>query len=298
MAEPTKQAVAEETDKKSSAGVSDFLVAPKKKRKNYVILALGDNFDHELAKSIENHVRSQYPNLAVAAPRSPTDLNRLFGKLVSLLVVFDDFMGSMAETIKTVAAAKKKKGPGSVPTLFLTHHPESLVTEYHGSLLAFHEVDEFLPLRNLRAPVLQMRIRSALRDTKRRRSRRFDLNMPVTYFDLSTGQTLPGRLTDMSLHGALLKSLDGRVFKVGDQIRLSIDASKVVKPTDGEFLKISAKVRRVFISGDQAGISFEYINDRQTSIIIDLLSIMMNQQMAVKRAQIHIPKRLDDGNKK
>lgn len=294
MATETQTQKSEDVDGKSSGSVSDFLVAPKKKRKNYVILAFGDNFDSEIAKTVESHVRSQYPQLAVACPKNPAEMSRLMAKLISLLVIFDEFHGTADKTLDAVALIKKKKSADGVPTLFVTQNDEELVERYHKQLLPFHEVDEFVSLRNLQMPILFMRIRSALRGTTKRRSRRFEFNLPVTYFDLNTSKTLNGQLEDLSLHGALLRASDGNVFSVGDQIRINLNVSKVQKPAEGEYLRISARVRRLYISGDLVGVSFEFLNERQLLVLTKFLSFHMNRQMAVKRATIQIPKKTED----
>lgn len=294
MAAETPTQKSEEVDGKTSGSVTDFLVAPKKKRKNYVVLAFGDNFDSDLAKSVEAHIRSQHPQLAIAIPRNPTELGRLMSKLISLLIIFDEFYENMDKTLDAVAFMKRKKSSDGLPTLFVTHDEGSLIKKYHEQLLPFHETDELVSLRNLHVPVLFMRIRSALRGPSKRRSRRFDFQLPVTYFDLNSGKVLNGTLEEISLHGGLLKSLDGNIFAVGDQVRLNVNVAKVQRPNEGEFLRVSAKVRRLYISGSQAGVSFEFLNERQMLVLTQLLSLNMNRQMAIKRAMIQMPKKNDD----
>jgi hypothetical protein len=52
----------------------------------------------------------------------------------------------------------------------------------------------------------------------------------------------------------------------------------------GDFLKLSAKVRRVFIGGTQAGISFEHLSEQQILQLTQFLTDMVNDQMARKAA--------------
>lgn len=294
MATETQTQKSVDVDDKAPGSVSDFLVAPKKKRKNYVILALGEDFDPELAKSVESHIRNQYPQLAIASPRNSAELNRLMAKMISLLVIADEFHGSLEKTFSAVTQIKKKKAADGVPTLFLTYNEKELVKKYRQELMPFHEVDEFLSLANLQVPVFFMRIRSSLRGSAKRRSRRFTFDIPVTYYDLTTGKTLEGRLEDLSLHGAMLSASNGSVFSEGGQIRVNLNVANIQNASEGEFLRVRAKVRRLLISGNQAGISFESLNERQTLVLTKLISQLITKQMAAKRATIPMPKKEND----
>ncbi len=72
-------------------GISDFLQAPRRKRKNYVILALSEHVGFQMISGLEKYVRGKYKQLAVSKPKNPDELKRQFGRNINLLVIDDQF---------------------------------------------------------------------------------------------------------------------------------------------------------------------------------------------------------------
>lgn len=276
MSMPTAAEIEEE--KKQKQGVVEYLQAPKRKRKNYVLLAVGPSFDREVSAGIEVYIKKNFDQLAISIPKDEVDLKRLFSRQIVLLVIEDDFNG-LERTLEIVASLKEKKKDSVIPVLFLTDRPQQLIQAYHEKLLPYQEVDNYIFYRGIPLTQIYSRIQSALNLSESRRSKRFRVNIPVSYFRLSKNQSYSGTLIDISLHGAVLLGGEDVIFSTSDQFRIQIPSLGLLPPTQGEFFKLSAVVRRVFMGGNKVGISWEYMTENQHLTILRFVSEYINQDM-------------------
>jgi hypothetical protein len=270
---------ADDTKKQSGGGLDDYLNSPRKKRKNYVCMAYSRFFSQEMASSIQNFMKAKHPSFALAYPRSPEELVRNFGKQIKLLI-FDDEFCDINEGLDIVKLLKEKKKKNSVPILFVTARPKELIEKYNEILSAYHEGDEYIDYtRSSTAQVLN-KIQAGLINQNRRRTRRYVVDIPVTYYSLTHNKEMKGRLVDFSLHGALLKTTDGEhLFGDLEQLKINLPIGGLNRSEYGDYLKVSAKVRRVKIAGDLAGVSFEYVSDKQLMVLTYFLTNMVNSQV-------------------
>lgn len=288
MADLTETPTKRDEEQGSGSSISDFLQAPRKKRKNYVIFALGDDFDTDLGFAMEGFVKKAFTNLAVSTPSSPPDLLRQFGRNISLLVISDEF-SNHEEVMEIVLNLKTKRHSETIPVLFLTRNPERLVEEYHSKLLQYQESDEYVFYPNASMQQIFGRIKLGIETKNKRRSRRYKINQPVRFFHLQRNQNMEGRLLDLSAHGALLETTPECLFKIGDQLRINIPVGSANTGERGDFLKIGAKVRRVFISGCLAGISFEYMSESQIGCLTRFLTQRVTKEMERKSSSLRHP---------
>jgi hypothetical protein len=268
--------------KGKTTGIADYLSAPRKKRKSFVVLALGKGMKPDMAGGITAFVRTNFKTFAMAQAKTIEELRKHFTRQVVLLV-FDDEFTDLEQGLELVAELKQKKSNTVVPVLFLTRNPELLIDTYNKRLLAFHEADEYLNYPKVPMTHVLSKVRAGLANRNRRRSRRYKVDTPVAYLSLSDDAQLPGKLLDLSIHGALVKAEEGKIFRLGDQLKLHLPISGYLPPVEGEFLKISARVRRVFISGSLAGVSFEHVTEKQLLTLTRFLTEMVNAQ-TVRRA--------------
>ena len=271
----------DQDDKKQSQALVDYLQAPRKKRKNYVIVALGDMFDREIGSGIEVFVRKNFNQLAVVSPKNEKELRRLFSRQIVLLVIDDNFK-PLEETIDIVVSLKQKKMAVPAPVLFLTDNAEELIRVYHRDLLAFQEVDNYVNYRSMPLAQINARVQAALNIGDSRRSRRFDVKVPVSYLHLSRNELLKGEITDISLHGCVIVAGDDTVFKTSDQFKLHIPTFGLLPPTVGDFFRMSGKVRRVFMGGNKAGLSWEHASEEQSMLLMRFITELVNQDMFVR----------------
>lgn len=257
-------------DKASQNKLEAYLQGPRKKRKNYVILALGDNFDRSIASGLDSYVKRTYPALAISTAKNLDELTRQFGRNISLLIINDTF--AERETVmKTIRALKEKRRDETIPVLFLTKDAEALIESYHKDLLLYRESDEYLVYPSTSLPQILSRVKNGIDAKNRRKSRRYPVNIQTTYYHLTHDRLSEGRLIDLSLHGALFAADPTTIFRLGDQIKINIPSSEYMHLPTGDFIKISGRVRRVFISGNQVAVSFEHVSEKQSELIGQLL---------------------------
>ena len=280
---PVETPVADDKAKDGKGGrVADYLTSPRKKRRNYVVLALGDSVSAQLGSGVEYFVRSNFKNYAVAMPRTPEELLKNFGRQIVMLV-FDDEFTDLTAGLELVRELKRRKSQVAIPVLFLTRNPETLIENYNRVLGAYHETDDYLSLARAEPTHVYSKIRLGLTTQNRRRSRRYHVDLEIKFKLLADpdaqGQR-QGRLLDLSVHGAFVKAEDGLIFQPGMQMKLQIPVTGYLPPSAGDYLRIAARVRRVFIDGNQAGISFEHVNESQMLMVTQYLTEMVNDQNA------------------
>lgn len=259
------QKLEEETlqkEDKNAPNLSDYLQSPKKKRKQFAVMAFASTADPDLIGVIETFIRKQYPQLAVAYSRQAIDFQKQINKNIALILMDDEFVydeGGMT----LLHALKNKRHADTIPTLFLTKDPDNLISNYTKELKAYQETDEYLDIRTATRQRIFGRIKSAIETKNKRRSRRYSAHIPLQFFHLERGKQFSGELLDMSLHGCLIETKDDCTFRVGDQVKIMLPTMGILPITKGEFFKLSGKIRRVYISGDRAGVSFEYLSEQQ-----------------------------------
>ncbi len=258
--------------------VADFLAAPRKKRRSYIVTALTQNTASDYRNSIEHFVRVNFKNVALSHARNVEELKKSFGRQV-VLVIYDDEFTDLETGLEMISGLKRKKSAVSSSILFLTRQPAALIEEYNKILLPFHEADDYLVLERNETPVLFSKIKAGLAQQSRRRSRRYRVDLPVSYFALNDDKFYNGRLTDLSIHGAMLEAVDTRLFVNEEQIKISIPAGSFLNAAEGDYLKLSARVRRVHVGGNMAGISFEHVSEKQLLRLTAYLSSLVNEQV-------------------
>lgn len=262
------------------AHITDYLQAPRKKRKNFVILAIPKGFESELVTTIVGFIRQHFPQLAISHPESKKELTRQFGRNISLLIIDHEFATGEHAVLKLIRSLKVKRKEEVIPVLFLTKNPAKLIAGYHKILLPYQEADDYIVYKKDSKQKLLSRIRSGIDATDARKSRRFKIDHEIMFFHLDQTGSIRGKLVDISVHGAQIIANNSILFKEGDQIKISIPIGNKVHSEFGDFLKISARVRRVFIGGNHAGISFEYVSENQNIRLTKFVVACATSQMS------------------
>lgn len=270
--------------------VSEFLQAPRKKRKNFIVVALGKSSSPELKSLIVNHCRKAYPKYAVATPDTQEDFLRQFTRNIMLAVVDDEFIGR-ANTLNLVKKMKERKRENGVPVVFLTKQPQDLIEGYQKVLKVWHEIDDYIQVDSSPRHALLQKIKQGVEEKNKRRSKRFKVSLPVKFSILGKDDSrLAGVLHDISIHGALLEGDSQRLFTSKDQMVIHIPISRVVTDFGSDVLRITAKVRRVFISGNIIGVSWEFVSDEKlvalTRLVIAAVDSTLSRQANLIRSKI------------
>ncbi len=287
----------DKVEDKNAAKIEAYLQGPRKKRKNYVIFALGDRFDKDLSFAMESFVKKDYPHLALSSPKSSEELTRQFGRNISLLVINDEFAEKQS-VMNLIRALKEKRRNETIPVLFLTRDAEDLVQIYHRELLLYHESDEYIVYPGNARQQIMARIKSGIDNQNHRRSRRYSVSIPASVFHLNKDALLDGKIVDLSMHGAVVAADKDIIFRMGDQVKISIPIFEYIQYEFGDFIKISAKVRRVFISGNKVALSFEHVTDGQAHLIGQLLLAIVSKQFSRQTARIKAQYAAQSGEKR
>lgn len=263
-------------EEKKAAQVVEYLQGPRKKRKNFVVMALGANFDPDLSSNVSAYIRKNFSNLAVATPKNIDELTRLFSRQI-LLVLIDDRFFELKEMLESIKVLKEKKRDQTVPVLFFTENVTSLVAAYHDVLLPYQEIDNYISYRSMPLSQIYSRIQSTLNQKGARRSRRYEFDLGVKYYHLRRDAYYDGKIIEMSAHGGIIHSTKDEIFNDGDQIKIHIPIFGYLPIEHGEFMRVSAKVRRVLMGGSKASVSWEYLSqDQYVSLTAFILQYVNN----------------------
>ena len=277
-------------EKKSSApAMSDYLQAPRKKRKSFVVFAVGPNLDQDTISTIQKFFINQYPKLVTLTVKSTEELLKLATKNI-VLALLDDEFAKRSDVLIALRSLKEQRSEAPLPTLFFTNNAPALIAEYQSNLPLWHEVDDYVTLTDTPRHALFEKIKSCLENRNQRRARRFKAQIPITFQILDSGeQRFQGEILDFSLHGALISAAGkNHQFSTKDQLIVHFPLSQYVKGK-ADFLRVSARVRRVIISGDKAGISWEYLTSEKTGTLTEILTTIVN--VGLGRAAAHTKQR-------
>lgn len=269
---------------KSAQGVVDYLQAPRKKRKNFVVVAVGQNGDQDAANAIVRFVKQAYPKYAVSTPQTAEEFVRQFSRNIILTVISDDFM-DLDGTLDLVKLMKERKNESAIPVLFLTKNPDTLIHAYSKKLAAWHEVDEYIVPALTPRQYLFSKVKAGIEERYRRRSRRYKINFPITFTVLNEGdRKFKGTVIDLSVHGAQIQVHDGYIFTPRDQLIVHLPYGNYVKDAETDILRVAGKVKRIYISGDRAGISWEHLSDSKIENVSRMLTYIVDSSLARQAA--------------
>jgi hypothetical protein len=254
--------MSQENNKEDSSTVDHYLESPKKKRKLYLVFAVGPKFDLDLKNAIEKSFKEATPGLSISQPKKLEDLIKFTSRDVKLLIA-DDSFSDQEELLEVIKKVKLQKGAEPLPVVFLTEQAEDLIKIYNKKLRVYQEVDNYINFKSLSIQQIISRLQKLSHTKERRRSKRFNVDIEISYSNLTSSKNGSGRLTNLSLHGGVLQSTANEIFKAGDQIKVSIPTSKFFTSESGDFLKLACKVRRVFMGGDRSAVSWEYMSENR-----------------------------------
>ena len=197
-------------------------------------------------------------------------------------LTLDDEFAEKEEIVELVKALKTKRSGELIPVLFLTKNARQLVVDYHKHLILYQEADEYIQYTGVPKQNVYARIKIGIDTQNRRRSRRYSVNIPLKFYHLDQDREIDGVLEDLSIHGSILRASDDCLFRDCDQLKLNIPTTNLIYLGDGDFLKLSARVRRVYISGTRVALSFEHMSDTQHYKLGKLLSVLVTSDMARK----------------
>lgn len=256
--------------------ITDFLQAPKKKKKNFIVIATESTFNPEISSVLKSKTKTITGNFSFSFPKTIKELLKQINRNISLLIISDQF-AKLDEVLETIKKLKVKRHQFGLPVLFLTVDYNRLIEGYHNILLSYHETDEYIYLPSFKESILQSRINYCLNLENARKGKRYAVNEKISFYYLQQDKIIFGTLKDLSLFGALIVADEKYLFNEKDQLRINISSAAHLGYSHGEYLKISAKVRRVYISGNTIAVSFEYLSETKVNQLTLILTSIVNK---------------------
>lgn len=276
--------------------IVDHLQAPRKKKKNYAVLAMGKDMDEALLQKIEYYLKLNYATISVVRAVDAKEFTKLYSRQIVLLLISDGFL-PLDQKIEMIKRFKGKNEVSGMPVLFFTNNPDELSKVYIEKLRTYQEIDQYVLWQRRSEQHILSLIGSMLSDgASRRRSRRFPADLPVKYHDLRSQKIFDGKLVDLSMHGGLLeKEESSPLFREKDQLQITLKVAPFLDLRRGQTLKLSARVRQTKIGGQKAGISWEYMTeDKKTLLMTYILKFTdrhMQDEAWLKRAEAQYRKK-------
>jgi hypothetical protein len=269
----------ETKEEKKASQIVEYLQAPRRKRKTFIVLAVPKDFDEHIIHILTQYCKNTFSQYSFIIARDTVELKRIFNRQIIALVIEDRF-AMEDELVEIITTLKTKKKEYQVPVLFLTNDADALIRLYHKELLAFQEIDNYVPYVNLPHDQLCARLNEIINIKGGRRSRRFKVDIQVRYFDLRKSQYLQGRVTELSVHGGVFEIREeSGILRSLDQFLIHLPTARHLAPEEGEYLRLGAKVRRVFMGGVSAGFSWENTTEQQFYNLTKIVIEMANSQI-------------------
>ncbi len=265
----------------SDSEFDQYVPAGRKKRKKYIAICLSRNFDQGVLHSLNSLLKKDYAAFSISKPQSVEEFTKMFHRQIGLIIV-DDKFADMHNTIAMIKAVKTKKHDERVPTLFITTNPKELIDIYNTDLLSYKDIDGYLDLTKISPQLLESKIKQLFSGKDRRRSRRYKTNLEANVTSTRTNKTFPVAITDISIHGATLEGTD-HIFQENEQLQLHIPVGRIVPPQYGDFFRLSARIRRVELSGISAGISWEHMTEALQNKVTVLVTELVHRYYAINQ---------------
>ena len=255
----------------------DFKMFVERKNKQYAALAVGADFDKQLVAKIEEIVTKLHSNLIIVRLKDKEDFKKLYKRRAMLLILSDDFLG-VSENIELVKNLKQKHHELPIPTLFITQNENQLINQYNKKLSLYQEADTYMQLDKTNEKTLKEVLQKHFSNQSFRRSKRHNADIPVEIFDLQN-KVLKGRIKQISLHGCVLE-LEDRSLSMKEQVVIRISLNKYLPIKYGEFMRLSSRVRRVFLGQKSVALSWEFMTEKN---ITNLSAFMLRYLQVVNK---------------
>jgi len=235
---------------------------------------------------------SNIPDTKITVCNSFEDVKKhyMLKKSVLLLVNYD-IIEDRTKLFDFLIHLKELK---NIPFIFFATSPEELVLKYRENLFIYQEADDFVTFP-LTLPILKQKISKAL-SGRFRKTKRFNLFDAVMYsLPMQAEEKFEGSIMDLSLEGFYLRTRK-EVFKSSDQIQLHIPLSKygLFNIKYGEILKVAGQVKRVNISGNEAGCEIVHLEEAQKMVLINIINQISTKKTIKKKKLDAVQKALDE----
>lgn len=200
-------------------------------------------------------------------------------KNVEVVVLHHSLMGSNEELVDLAKQLKERK---KVTVIFVTNDERKLIDSYREKMALYEEMDDFVasPLD----PTELFRKLQKAGTVEARAAKRFSVDASVDVTRVDTLESISAKLIDLSLVGCGLEVGQDVVMRRDEQLRIQIPLYffGIFHPQYGDYLKLSLRVRRLSIKGDNIGCSIEHLTAMQNDCLVNLLEDIARRQRIFK----------------
>ena len=107
-------------------------------------------------------------------------------------------------------------------------------------------------------------------------SKRYRVDIEVKYFNLTQMVHSEGTIIDINLHGGVLIDNKNFIFNKHHQLQFNLPLTGCLDLSYGEFMRLTAKTRNVFMGGNKVGFSWEYLSENQHIILTKFLTNLVS----------------------
>ncbi|MBM3382539.1 MAG: PilZ domain-containing protein [Betaproteobacteria bacterium] len=259
--------------------VSRYLqkVAGSVRTKKYVLLLQKSRYMAEqevrvISKAVE-HALSGYIQIRLDDPAE--GLKVLNVKNVEVVILHYSLMSNEADLVDLAKQLKERK---KVTVLFVTNNERALIDAYREKMSLYEELDDFVA-----APIDPAELYRKLQKSgsvEARAAKRFSIDVPVKLTRVDNLEEVDATLADLSLVGAGLDVRSDTPMRRDEQLRVQIPLYPfgIFHPQYGDFLKLSLRLRRIAIKGDNIGCSIEHLTPMQHDCLVNLLEDVSRRQ--------------------
>ena len=237
-----------------------------------IIMLFGEEFSLGLKTLIRSKVEKIAKGFNILNPSTLADFSRASNNPIRIAIVEDSYAPIDCLLVE-LREIRKVHEESAIPLVFLTKSPLELTAAYHRYLLMYRKVDRYIDYGKLSPDEVISAIEQCLeiKGGQPRRMRRYHLSIPITY-SVFEGKEQAGVCLNLSISGALLRLERTRDFKIHEQIVVQFSTRGILPPKEGEFMRLSAKVRRTVEGVSEVGVSWEYATYYQIEKLNDYIN--------------------------
>lgn len=250
------------------------------KSKRYVLALqksrlVGENELKLISKAVENALPEHF---LIKLDDRDEGFKALSVKEIDVVVLHHTMAGSASELVDLARHLKEVRERRKLKIIFVAHDERELINAYREKMGLYEELDDFVT-NPIDAAELYRKIQRA-GTIEARAAKRFTVDEKVRLHRLDRDEIVDAELLDLSLVGCGVSVPGEIVFRRGEQLRIQIPlmAFGIFHPHYGDFLKLSLRVRRLSLKGDNLGCSIEHLTALQNECLIQLLEEIARKQ--------------------
>ena len=241
----------------------------KKKKKYALFLYETSAANMNDFKLLDKAVVNALPEYLIIRLRDPDEaLKVLLLKNIDIIIIDSSFFNNDIITIEYALEIKKHKNSC---IFFVPGNEKILIKEYQKKMFAYQEKDDYF-INPVDPKFVAQKLRFAA-SQRGRSNKRFLVSEKAAVLRFDIDEEVEVTLTDISLSGIGLSVDNSIAFQRNEQIKINIPLAPfgIFHRYYGQFLKLSGKVQRVSLAGNQIGCSLEHLTPLQTESLMTVI---------------------------